>query len=70
VAFATATREIGISKANVFANIIPVFTGVFSFFLLGESLNLQKMLGIFLVVAGLLFSQLKKESQIGLFNRF
>jgi len=70
VAFTFVTREIGVSKANVFANLIPVFTGVFSFVVIGEDLNLQKILGIVIVVGGLFFSQLKKPFQIGNFNRY
>lgn len=70
VAFTIATREIGVSKANVFANLIPVFTGVFSFLVIREELNLQKILGIVIVVGGLFFSQIKKPLQIGDFNRY
>jgi drug/metabolite transporter (DMT)-like permease len=64
VAFTIATREIGVSKTNIFANLIPVFTGIFSFFIIGENLNLQKIIGICLVVGGLFFSQLKKPSTL------
>jgi len=70
VAFTIATREIGVSKSNVFANLIPVFTGVFSFLVIGEELNLQKILGIIIVVGGLFFSQIRKPIQIGNFNRY
>ena len=63
VAFTIATREIGVSKSNVFANLIPVFTGIFSFLVIGEELNLQKILGIVIVVGGLFFSQIKKPIQ-------
>jgi len=64
VAFTVATREIGVSKTNVFANLIPVFTGVFSYYLIGEELNDQKIIGIVIVVAGLFFSQWKKHFRI------
>jgi drug/metabolite transporter (DMT)-like permease len=70
VAFTIAMREIGVSKANVFANLIPVFTGIFSFIIVGEQLNLQKILGIIIVVTGLFFSQFKKPLYPGLFNRY
>lgn len=70
VAFTIATREIGVSKSNVFANLIPVFTGIFSFLVIGEELNLQKILGIVIVVGGLFFSQIKKPIQISSFNRY
>jgi drug/metabolite transporter (DMT)-like permease len=70
VAFTLATREIGVSKTNVFANLIPVFTGIFSFLVIGEQLNSQKILGIVIVVAGLFFSQLKKPLETGQFNKY
>lgn len=64
VAFTIATREIGVSKTNIFANLIPVFTGVLSFLIIGEELNSQKIIGISLVVGGLFFSQLKKPVKL------
>ncbi|MBN1819182.1 MAG: DMT family transporter [Prolixibacteraceae bacterium] len=70
VAFTIATKEIGVSKTNVFANLIPVFTGIFSFIVIGEELNSQKILGILIVVAGLFFSQLKKPLETGQFNKY
>jgi drug/metabolite transporter (DMT)-like permease len=47
----------GISKANVFSNCIPVFTAIFSFLLIGDKLSLQNILGMLIVVAGLFLSQ-------------
>jgi drug/metabolite transporter (DMT)-like permease len=70
VAFTIATREIGVSKTNIFANLIPVFTAVFSYFIIGETLNNQKIIGIALVVGGLFFSQFKKSMSFGYFNRY
>ncbi|MCF8367807.1 MAG: DMT family transporter [Bacteroidales bacterium] len=60
VGFAYATREIGIARTNVFTNLIPVFTAIFSFLLIGEQINSQKILGILIVIAGLLFAQIRK----------
>lgn len=51
-------RELGAAKANIFANLIPVVTAVLSFFLLKEAMPWQKLLGIFIVLVGLLLSQL------------
>ncbi|NOY23494.1 MAG: DMT family transporter [Acidobacteria bacterium] len=53
-----AIREIGISRFNVFTNIIPVFTALFAWMLLGEPLHARKLIGIAIVVAGLFLSQL------------
>ncbi|MCB2220167.1 MAG: DMT family transporter [Bacteroidetes bacterium] len=58
VFFTIAMREIGVAKANVFTNLIPVFTGIFSYFVIDERLGKQKIFGIIIVVAGLFFAQL------------
>jgi len=51
-------RELGAAKANVFGNLIPVVTGILSFFLLKESMPVMKILGILVAIAGLLMSQI------------
>jgi drug/metabolite transporter (DMT)-like permease len=48
----------GITKANVFSNCIPVFTALFSFVLMGEKLSVQNLVGMTIVIAGLFLSQL------------
>ncbi len=53
-----AIREIGISRFNVFTNIIPVITALFAWMVLGESLHARKLVGIAIVIAGLFLSQL------------
>lgn len=70
VGFTVAMRDIGVSKANVFANLIPVFTGIFSYFVIGEIINSQKIAGIVVVVAGLFFSQLKKSAGSTQLNQY
>jgi drug/metabolite transporter (DMT)-like permease len=57
VLFAYSVRNMGISKANVFSNCIPVFTALFSFLLVGDKFSFQNILGMFIVVAGLFLSQ-------------
>ena len=54
---AIGIRELGASKANIFANLIPVVTAILSFLLLKEAMPLLKILGIFIVIVGLLMSQ-------------
>lgn len=56
--FTAAVREIGITRANVFTNFIPVFTAIFSFFIWGETFTGTKLLGIPVVLAGLMLAQL------------
>jgi drug/metabolite transporter (DMT)-like permease len=57
ILFAYSVRNIGILKANVFSNCIPVFTALFSFFLMGEKLTFQNIAGMTVVIAGLFLSQ-------------
>nr|WP_321453937.1 DMT family transporter [uncultured Carboxylicivirga sp.] len=57
--FTYGMRKTGISKANVFVNMIPVFTAFFAWWILDEELTAQKLLGITIVVGGVFISQLK-----------
>ena len=59
VFFTISTREIGIGRTNVFSNLIPVFTAIFSFLILSEIFSLHKIFGILLIVFGLYLSQIK-----------
>jgi len=59
--WAFAFSKIGASRANVYSNLIPVFTGIFSFLLGIEAMSSNKIIGIVLVVVGLIFSQLKTK---------
>jgi len=61
ILFTYGIRKLGISKANTFSNLIPVFTAVFAFFRLGEDLNLQKIIGVFIVMGGLYLSQFNRK---------
>lgn len=58
--YAKAIKEIGITRANVFTNTIPVFTAFFSYLIIKEDMSLQKITGICLVIAGVILSQRKK----------
>lgn len=52
-------REIGIAKANVLTNLIPIFTGVFSYIVIKEPFTLAKIAGMLIVIAGISISQYK-----------
>lgn len=61
VLFAIAMKHVGISRANVFANLIPVFTALFAFLVLGDRLTLRNAAGMVIVIAGLFLSQVEKK---------
>ena len=60
VLFAGAVRQVGVTRTNVFVNLIPVFTAILSWFILDEILTLSKWIGISIVVIGLFVSQMGK----------
>ena len=53
-------KRIGVSRANVFSNLIPIVTAVFSFFILDEKFYIQKIIGILIVILGVFLSQSDK----------
>ena len=57
VFYIIAIKGMGMIKANVFTNLIPVFTGLFSFFILNEEFTAFKIAGMLLVMLGVLVSQ-------------
>ena len=58
ILFTTAIRELGASRANVFANLVPVVTAILAYFMLDEAMPALKISGIFVVLGGLLLTQL------------
>jgi drug/metabolite transporter (DMT)-like permease len=63
ILFAYSVRNMGITRANVFSNSIPVFTALFSFILIGEKLTFQNVLGMAIVIAGLFMSQMNGHNK-------
>jgi len=67
--FIVAIKKIGVVKANIFTNLIPVFTGIFSFFLLDEKFTFFKIVGMILVLSGVLVSQSQNIVQMVIRNK-
>jgi drug/metabolite transporter (DMT)-like permease len=61
VFFTQSIRQLGVNRSNTFINLIPVFVAILSFFILNESLGIQQIAGIVIVVAGLFLAQLKRK---------
>jgi drug/metabolite transporter (DMT)-like permease len=55
--FTQSIRQLGVNRSNTFVNLIPVFVAILAFFILKESMDLQKITGIFVVIAGLFLAQ-------------
>jgi len=60
VLFATTIKHIGVSRANVYGNLIPVTTVIASYFILDEIFTGRKVLGIVIVILGVFITQINK----------
>ncbi len=56
--FIIVVAKLGMVKANIFTNLIPVFTAIFAYFIVGETITMQKVIGIILVIGGIMISQM------------
>lgn len=61
--WAFAFSKLGAARANIYSNLIPVFTAIFSWIILSETMGLQKIIGILLVIGGLILSQTKSREK-------
>ncbi|MBW8190696.1 DMT family transporter [Neiella marina] len=58
----TAIAHIELSRATAFTNLIPIFTLLFAYLILGEKLTLVQLLACGLIFAGVLVSQHRRSS--------
>ena len=59
VLYAFVLKSLDLSKANIYTNLIPIFTMITSYFFLNESFTTIKIIGIMTVILGIILSQLK-----------
>jgi len=59
--FTSGIRALGVARASIYSNLIPVFTAVVSLLVLNEVIDTQKLLGMGLVLTGLFMTQLGKK---------
>lgn len=66
VLFTDVIRSLGVAKSNIFTNLIPIFTVVLAYFILGDVIGIRTIIGLTLALLGLVLSQyadLKKLKQ-------
>jgi Predicted permease, DMT superfamily len=64
VLYTYSVEKIGVARSNVYTNMIPIFTLVFSYILIHEQITSFKIAGILIVIFGLILSQVKPKSSI------
>ena len=57
ILFTGVLRDLGVAKSNIFTNLIPVFTVILAYIVLGDKLNWTGWIGLSLAVLGLFVSQ-------------
>ncbi len=62
--FTEAIKNLGIIKTNLYTNLIPVFTFLFAFIILGEKVTLFKTIGLITVILGIILSESEKGEEI------
>ncbi len=65
ILFGFAVRKLGVTRANVFSNLIPVFTAIFAFIILKDRFSIQNIIGMIIVITGLFLSQWKRRAKKG-----
>jgi drug/metabolite transporter (DMT)-like permease len=61
ILFCYTVRQIGVTRANVFNNVRPVFTALLMWVIFDEQLPLWKWVGIIVIVIGLFISQKQRK---------
>jgi len=61
VLFAYSVRHLGIARANIFSNLIPLFTALFAFLIVGDKITFRNSIGMIIVITGLFLSQMRKK---------
>ena len=61
ILFCYTVREIGVTRANIFNNVRPVFTALLMWILFDEHLPLWKWFGIIVIIFGLFISQKQRK---------
>lgn len=59
ILFGYSVITIGVTRANLFTNIIPILTAVIAFFVIGEVITLEKYFGIIIMISGLYLAQIR-----------
>ena len=64
ILFCFTVRYIGVTRANIFNNVRPVFTAILMFTIFSEQLPIWKWIGIIVIIIGLFISQKQEKYNI------
>jgi drug/metabolite transporter (DMT)-like permease len=64
VLYTFVIKNLDLTKANIYTNLIPIFAGISSYFFLDEKFNYLKIIGILTVILGIILSQIKLKAKV------
>jgi drug/metabolite transporter (DMT)-like permease len=64
VLFTFVIKNIGISKGNIYTNLIPVFAGIAAYFFLGERFTIINLIGMTVIIFGVSLSELDRRKKL------
>jgi drug/metabolite transporter (DMT)-like permease len=59
--YAYVVKHLGISKANIYSNLIPVFAALAAFLFLGETFTTLKIIGMVVIIFGVTLSEIERK---------
>ncbi len=64
ILFITSIKELGIARTNIFTALVPVVSAFGAYMLGHDTLNIRKVAGIIIVVAGVIVAQRQKKIKV------
>ncbi len=63
ITYNISLNKIGIGRTNLFTNLIPVFSGIFSYIILKEHFDLKKIIAMVIIIAGVTLAQVTPQKE-------
>lgn len=64
VLFTYVIKYIGISRGNIYTNLVPVFASIAAYFILGERFTVLKIIGMLVIIFGVTLSVIEQKKKI------
>lgn len=64
ILFINAIRELGVARTNIFSAVVPAISAYAAYLMGQEIMNLQKIVGIAIVITGVILAQRRKEEPL------
>jgi len=59
-----SVKRIGPAKTSLYINLVPLFSMIMAYFILGEVITLPKVLAGFMIISGVIITLKSKKSEV------